>query len=66
MELRVRDVVANKRYKGATHKQINDMHNSHGCKSEFGVGNNRCRGQLCEDCFDTLMSNLEYRDNDIY
>lgn len=63
MELRVRDVVANIRCKGMeTPFDINDMHNGYGCKVTFGLGTNDCGNQECEECFNTLITNLEERD----
>jgi hypothetical protein len=63
MELRVRDVASNMRCKGnETAYDINNMHDSLGCKSAFRLGTSSCGNQSCKECFDTLITDLEKRD----
>lgn len=62
MKLRVRDVVANKYYKGsATKRDIRNMHDSYGCKKEFGLGIEGCEGKSCRECFDAPISKPKRR-----
>lgn len=64
MELRVRDVAFNMRYKGTKDEnELNTMHQCKGCKSDFRIGESVCGGQDCKDCYDTLMVDLVQRDD---